>query len=153
MAPHRTPKAKTHHLGPSTDPVAGMSMLKTSIELGDVGQFAIKPSRVPVLSGRQPFQTSRRQRFQGSYRHRPSANGSAANLLDQANRPSNYTGSDSIDQSHHAQTPDFFLYQTRRQHRKTSANQQAMNADEQRAHSLTPSSIARQTIHGLPTCI
>lgn len=44
-------------------------------------------------AGYQSFQTSRRQTFQGSYRHRPSARGSVANLLDQASRPSKHLSS------------------------------------------------------------
>ena len=144
-----TAKVNPSSSGTSKDPMIGMNMLKNSIELGNVGQFATKPSRVPVPSGRRPSQSSSRQRSKGAYKYRPSANGSTANLLEPASRPANYP--DGVGRSHPTQTSsDFVVYQTRRQHRKASLNRGGMDIDEQRAHSLTPSSVASQAVSKYP---
>ena len=83
-----------------TEPVPGMSMLKTSIELGNVGQFAVKPSRVPIASGRRAPQTVGRSRNFGTHRTRTHANGSAASLLDQASIYSGRTAASLVPSPH-----------------------------------------------------
>ena len=126
-------------------------MLKTTIELGNVGQFASKPSRAPVPSKRHPSQSSERPRHNRLYKHGPGANGSAISLLDPANRPASRNGPDGVGRSHHSQaSPGYGMRRTHGQHRKASLNPSPGSADDSRTYSLTPSSGASQTVVSQP---
>ena len=137
-------------LKPSNGSLPGMSMLKTSIELGNVGQFAAKPSRVPVPAGRRPSHTASRPRTKINHQHRIRPNGSAASLLDQMSTPSGSSSPNTLAGSQYTNLPPPLPTSSRGHGTRTNANRKAPYGGGQHAYTLSQSSFASQTISNHP---
>ena len=134
----------------SNGSLPGMSMLKTSIELGNVGQFAAKPSRVPVPAGRRPSQTASRPRTKINHQHRIRPNGSAASLLDQTSTPSGSSSPNTLAGSQYTSLPPPFPASSRGHGPGAVANRKTPYGGGQHAYTLSQSSFASQTISSHP---